>query len=83
MWFSDRSLNGKYEWAGWRVRQDDLNMRQGGEVTCNAIMVVRLVGMCSGMAQRQRLNEDEQGCEEGQSVCAMMPGGHGYSITFS
>jgi hypothetical protein len=35
------------------------------------------------MAQRQRLNEYEQGCEEGQSVRAMMPGAHSYSVTFS
>jgi len=46
-------------------------------------MVMWLVGMRCGMAQRQRLNEYEQGCEEGQSVRAMMPGAHGYSVTFS
>jgi len=35
------------------------------------------------MPQRQRLNENEQGCEECQTVRMGLPDAHGYSVTFS
>jgi len=45
-------------------------------------MFVGLVTMRRGMAKRQRLNEDEQRCQESQPMGPVMVGRHGYSVTF-
>jgi hypothetical protein len=58
-------------------------MCDGGQITGDSIVIVRLVSMRRGMPQRERLNENEQGCEECQTVCMRLPGAHGYSVIFS
>jgi len=69
--------------TGRHIRQYDLNARHSSQVASNPIVIVRLVGMRRGMPQRQRLNENEQGCEECQTVRMGLPDAHGYSVTFS